>query len=443
VVSVFLLSSVPSAWAVTEKPAPDLAEGARLFEENCARCHGVGGAADGRDANKMLPLPRVLTDGVYKFRTTASGSVPTNDDLYKTISEGLPGSRMPNFDKLPEESRWQLVYYIQSLAPSAFTADQKPEVLNIGRDPGAFKANLPKGKELYTQLGCNACHGAAGRADGPSAATLVDQWNQPIRSADLVYGWNFRGGSEPRDIVTRLMTGIDGTPMPSYADAVSPEDAWHLAYYVHSLQIQPNWSRALTVTAVDALPDSAEDPLWQKTERTDLRMASNYYQNGALVPARVIAVSAQALHDGTTLLLRLNWHDLNETKEGTPDAIAVALMADARAKWVSGSLRGWPSSGSPELDLIYWAAGWPEAKEGSGLSLTAPEKWSGSRPASATYADGEWTLLIRRPLQPDFEKGVSLAKEGRVGIGLMAWEGSNNEQGRHRSNSSWIDLVFN
>lgn len=438
-----LLSFVTSASALVEKPAADLTEGARLFEENCARCHGAGGAGDGRDASKMLPRPRVLTDGVYKFRTTASGTIPTDDDLYKTISEGLSGSRMPNFDKLPEESRWQLIYYIKSLAPSVFTPDQKPEVLNIGRDPGAFKADMPKGKELYTQLGCNACHGAAGRADGPSAPTLVDQWSNPIRSADLTYGWNYRGGSEPSDIVTRLIAGIDGTPMPSYADAVKTEDAWNLAYYVHSLQVKPNWSRTLNAAAVDSLPESADDPLWQRAERTDLRMASNYYLNGELVPARIPAVSAQALHDGKTVLLRISWHDLNETKEGTPDALAIALMPDARAKWVSGSLRGWPSAGSPELDLIYWAAGWSDAKEAAGLSLTAPEKWSVSRNAAAAYADGEWTLVIRRALQPDFEKGVVLEKNGRVGIGFMAWEGSNNEQSRHRSNSSWIDLVLN
>jgi hypothetical protein len=33
------------------------------------------------------------------------------------------------------------------------------------------------------------------------------------------------------------MTGLDGTPMPSYADVIKPEDAWDLVHYLRTLQI--------------------------------------------------------------------------------------------------------------------------------------------------------------------------------------------------------------
>jgi mono/diheme cytochrome c family protein len=33
------------------------------------------------------------------------------------------------------------------------------------------------------------------------------------------------------------MTGLDGTPMPSFADVIKPEDAWDLVHYLRTLQV--------------------------------------------------------------------------------------------------------------------------------------------------------------------------------------------------------------
>lgn len=32
------------------------------------------------------------------------------------------------------------------------------------------------------------------------------------------------------------MTGLDGTPMPSFADNIKPDEAWDLVFYLRSLQ---------------------------------------------------------------------------------------------------------------------------------------------------------------------------------------------------------------
>lgn len=423
--------------AASARPVSDPEAGRQAYLDNCARCHGLTGAGDGRDAKRTYPRPRRLSEGIFKFRTTASGTPPTDEDLFQTISEGLPGSRMPEFQRLSEETRWQLVDYIKSFSP-AFK-EQKPERIDLGKDPGPSKANLIRGKELYTKLGCNACHGALGRADGPSAPTLVDQWGAPIRPADLTQGWRYRGGSSAKDILTRLMTGLDGTPMPSYAEATSTAEAWDLSYYIaQSLQQKPNWSRAVeTAQSAGPLPTDAADPIWQKMPRADLRLAGSYYRDGEILPALVPAVSVQAIQTDGKIALRLSWHDPTQNKENPPDAAALVFLPEARVKWLFGSLRGWPASADlPPLQVIYWAADRDSARTAS-IHDIAESSRSGEAgdplPTQVAFSDGEWTLLVTRPIPAD---------QKSLRFGVMVWDGGNQEQDRNRANSSWADLVL-
>jgi mono/diheme cytochrome c family protein len=46
---------------------------------------------------------------------------------------------------------------------------------------------------------------------------------------------SIKKGATPQDIYRTLMTGLPGTPMPSYGDIFEPEQAWDLTYYVLSL----------------------------------------------------------------------------------------------------------------------------------------------------------------------------------------------------------------
>jgi len=94
---------------------------------------------------------------------------------------------------------------------------------------------LARGKQLYADAECLACHGERGRGDGPSAPTLRDNRDLPIAATDLTRPQRFKTGSRPEDIYRTLMTGLAGTPMPSYGDSLEPDQAWDLAYYVLSL----------------------------------------------------------------------------------------------------------------------------------------------------------------------------------------------------------------
>jgi hypothetical protein len=91
------------------------------------------------------------------------------------------------------------------------------------------------GRQLYQESGCVQCHGTLGRGDGPSAPTLRDDWGHPIRAADLSQSWTFRGGSSREDIFRTMSTGFNGTPMPGFLEALTPEQRWAITDFIVSL----------------------------------------------------------------------------------------------------------------------------------------------------------------------------------------------------------------
>src|SRR5262245_62588913 len=92
-----------------------IAKGRQLYEANCSQCHRVEGRGDGYGAPFLVPTPRDFTAGQFKFRTTASGQLPTDDDLFRTISRGANGTGMPPWKYLlSDEERWALVDYLKT-----------------------------------------------------------------------------------------------------------------------------------------------------------------------------------------------------------------------------------------------------------------------------------------------------------------------------------------
>lgn len=84
---------------------------------------------------------------------------------------------------------------------------------------------------------CASCHGEKGDGQGIAAATLRDQWNEPIRPANLVAPL-LHSGNEPSDLHRVLLTGIGGTPMVSFAEALSVEQRWDVVAYLVGLRRQ-------------------------------------------------------------------------------------------------------------------------------------------------------------------------------------------------------------
>jgi mono/diheme cytochrome c family protein len=232
----FLLLSAGPALRLSAQQAPP---GKQVYDKWCTGCHGDTGAGDGEAAERMLPRPRDFTRGVYQIRTTASGELPMDQDIRHVVEDGMPGTAMPEWkSRLTSEELEAVVAYVKTF--SRDFQDATPQPIALGKAPGSSDAGITEGREIYRKLECFKCHGQAGRGDGKSAPTLTDDWDHPIRAADLTHSWNFNGGAMVEQIYARLRTGLDGTPMPSFSDVIeskliTDEQLWRVAQYVRSL----------------------------------------------------------------------------------------------------------------------------------------------------------------------------------------------------------------
>ncbi len=215
--------------------------GKGIYEQKCAMCHGKEGKGDGAPAALLDPKPRDLTSGKYKFRSTESGSIPTDDDIMKSVKSGLHGTSMPDWGAfLGEDSLRAVVQYIKMLSPRFTT--EKPRTVTMGAAIPSSASSIATGKKVYERLQCAACHGTDGKGTNAVQAEFQDEWGNELAATNLTEPWIFRGGSTARDIHLRFRTGLDGTPMPSYKGTASDAEMWHLANYVLSLARKPVWT---------------------------------------------------------------------------------------------------------------------------------------------------------------------------------------------------------
>jgi cytochrome c oxidase cbb3-type subunit 2 len=213
--------------------------GARVYQQRCAACHGNSGEGRGWAARTLPVRPRDFTSGVYKLRSTPTGSIPTDEDLFATITRGMHGTPMMAWRGLPEDQRWALVDRLKSFSVR-FAQEQPAPTVEVTDALEGEDVLAAEGERLWKTARCGACHGT-GDGRGPSVALLKKDPGRQVRVRDLARG-EFLRGTSARDIFLTLRTGMDGTPMGSYADGLSPRETWALAAYVRSL-IRPSPDR--------------------------------------------------------------------------------------------------------------------------------------------------------------------------------------------------------
>ncbi len=206
----------------------DAMRGRTVFEMQCAVCHGLSGDGQGPEAHRFATRPTDLRRGTFKFRSTPTGSLPRDQDLERTIRRGLPGSGMVAQDHLSDTDVRDVIAYVKTLSPR-WSSQRVAAPIVIVR-PANLDGLSAQGPELFRDAGCVECHGPTGRGDGPSADRLTSG-GRPTRPADLTRR-PFKGGDQVEDIYQALAAGLDGSPMPSYRDALDEPQMWALAVHV-------------------------------------------------------------------------------------------------------------------------------------------------------------------------------------------------------------------
>ena len=228
---VTLLTLTLALFLASEGLAADgkqtLETGKRVYEENCGVCHGLSGDGQGMAAHMFQTPPRDFREGKYKFRSTPTGSLPLDSDLVRSVKSGVRGTAMIPQDHLSDEEIGAVVQYIKSFS-ERFSREKPQAPVPIPVLPPKTPTLVASGRTIYKKAGCPECHGEGGKGDGPSARDLR------IKPADLTQR-PLKGGATPQDLYRTLMTGLDGTPMPSYKDALEEEEFWALVFFIESL----------------------------------------------------------------------------------------------------------------------------------------------------------------------------------------------------------------
>ena len=209
--------------------------GKELYQRYCIFCHGKYGDGRGESAAYLDPKPRDFTTAVFKCRSTPTGTMPLDSDLYDTISRGIHASGMPSWKPLTRQERVDLIAYIKRF--SSKFAEEKPGTPVVVPDgPPSSPESVARGSELFQNMNCWQCHGKEGRGNGPSAVSLTDSKGYPITPFDLTSGTKMKCGDTDRAVFRDLTTGLDGTPMPSFSDALKPDQIWDLVHYISTLR---------------------------------------------------------------------------------------------------------------------------------------------------------------------------------------------------------------
>lgn len=362
---------VSLAPTVIRRASPDLlARGRALYEQQCAACHGADGRGEGEAAYLLNPKPRDLRAGKFALVSTWE-RMPTDEDLYRTISRGMPGSAMPSWGHLSEEDRWGLVHYVKRFVPAAWSvpvpADPPREggagkgVIRVPPEPPFTHEARRRALELYADA-CASCHGPTGRGDGTEEQR--DERGYPTRPRDLTLGV-FKGAPDPAHLYRRIVAGMPGTPMPM-SDWAYGDDAWHLVHLVRSWSSDEQRARAemrrfrIVARRVARVPDHPDDGAWRLAPPVNLHLMPLWWRTD-----RPEELTVRALHDGRDLALQLVWADATHDHtamrpQDFRDAAAVQFALDADPPFFAMGEKGrfvniwmWKSERQADLEPAF------------------------------------------------------------------------------------------
>jgi DMSO reductase family type II enzyme heme b subunit len=432
------------------------ATGDVIFAARCAVCHGARGAGDGPLASELLPAPTDLAHGPYRFRSTAYGAAPIENDIMISTASGLSHTAMGSFKSLGGNMLEDLKEHEKVLA-AAYLATA-PEPLPMSPLPARpIPEMVASGRAVYAKAGCADCHGASGRGNGAKGVALKDDKGRPSIPTDLTKRWHYKRGGGAPEIFQSITTGLSGTPMVSYADSLSADERWEIAYYLErSTRNPPRFSpTVIASTGVKEIPNDPASDFWDTVPTATVPLGPQLEQAPYWTQPSIDSVDVKVAARGDEFGVLLAWNDRtrNVRSDDAGKVTSVTAALQRYGEWQmpdqialqypekldpKGSLPA-PYAGDATRTLRRWT--WSAFRSESGDTQAviervggpsaAPEAVADAPPVAtrAAYVDGQWRVVF---------KGKRPFKAPALPLALHAWDGGAGESGTWRSFSSWV-----
>jgi mono/diheme cytochrome c family protein len=199
-----ILTPLPAPEAVFELPArmPSVAEGAAIYAEKCAACHGPSGKGDGEQAAQIQSTFGVAPADLTSEQTARTSTVAEWFGLVTAgrLDENGQPRGMPGFSgSLSVDDRWDVIAYVWSL--------------------GSPEPALAQGEAIYAER-CVQCHGDTGKGDGPQADGSVPDLSDLAVYRDAAFGaWD---------------NALQSTHVPSFSGKLNGPERSAVIDYVRS-----------------------------------------------------------------------------------------------------------------------------------------------------------------------------------------------------------------
>jgi hypothetical protein len=294
-----------------------------------------------------------------------------------------------------------------------------------------------------------------------------------------------------------MTTGFNGTPMPGFLEAMTPEQRWAITDYIVSLSGTegPRYTNLVMARHVDDPIDLTKGAAnFESAAVARFPIIGQIMEPGRAFHPSATSIAVQAVYDAESVAILVRWNDMTadktakngmtlpvpaEEEEAQPAAAPAEASGDPFADQTVAATP--PAAQDPFADVTTPAAPQAEFSDAIAiqipsalptgarkpyfifgdptnsvdlwyfdLSRTDPQQFTGKGSADITpndtgdvtgvanYDQGEWTVIFKRPRRPS--AGATFSPGEFVPIAFSVWDGLARERGSRRGLSLWYSI---